>query len=551
METAEQREARIKRLEEARAARAGAAAPTGPVEVAPGRGDLRRTSVPVAPVGPVLPLPWIPQGGLDFMRTVDGRHVSFAHVFATQQWVAAAVMRMLTWSVRVPLKCYQRTGDDSRLRLRAGDHPVAAALASPAPGSFPARLTMDLLGPFLVHGNSTTEVDEGARGQIMFEAHDWRKTSALSLDANDPTSPIVGWQVWDSMGNVTRTISADAMIHAAWWSPLGPLGISPLQQLGATLRIEDAAMRYQQAQLRNGARPPSAIEATTEFLGLERSVRDALLEQLREDVTLLYSGPENQGRPALLPPGLQWKPVGHTSVEAELIEQRYISREEIAAVYQIPPPSLGDLRRATYSNIVELRQVAYTDGLGPPLVVIEQLLTSCFQNLLREMDLYVEFDFAGVLRGDFLKEVNALRSAIASGLMTPNEGRATINRPASDEPDADKLWMPFNNLWPMGTVPPANRQTRRQQQEQGAGGNAWREDEPRRHATAFIVAEHWRTHVDRERAAEYAAAAEIDRPEPPKQAPNEAHIKGDSLLKDLEAQFAAPAYDDEAEEATT
>jgi HK97 family phage portal protein len=287
---------------------------------------------------------------------------------------------------------------------------------------------------------------------------------------------IEGWDVYDVIGQRERSISADVAIHAKWWSPLGPEGVSPLRQLGTTLAIEDAATRYQRAQFRNGARPPSAIVADTEFLSLDKETRDVLLEQLREDVTRLYAGPENQGRPALLPPGLDWKPVGHTSREAELIEQRYIDGEEVGAVYQIPAPFLNDLRRATFSNITELRQVAYTDGLGPPLVIIEQALTAVWQELSRETDVYVEFDFAGVLRGDFLKEVNALRAAIGVGLMTPNEGRSVMNRPKSDEPRASQLWMPWNNLQPMGEAPPPNRAARRQQQQQQARVEANAED---------------------------------------------------------------------------
>jgi HK97 family phage portal protein len=500
MESAQQREERIARLEESRAARGYAgtgisaigALPDGPVEIAPGRGDLMRTSVPVGPSGPLMS-PWLTSGGpTNAVWTVDGRQVSFARIFSQQQWVAAAIMRMLTWSVRVPLKVYRRTGDDSRERLRDGEHPLASAIAHPWPGGYPAALTMALLGPFLVHGNSVIEMMEGRSGAIAFEPHDWRVT--IPQKATPGAMHIDGWKVYDEMGQAVRSFSADQAIHAKWWSPLGPEGISPLQQLGVTLRIEDAAMRYQQAQFRNGARPPSAITATTEFLGLEPEVRDKLLEQLREDVTVLYAGPENGGRPALLPPGLDWKPVGHTSREAELIEQRYIDREEIAAVFQIPPPMLGDLRRATFSNITELRQVAYTDGLGPPLVIIEQVLTSVYQELTRERDVYVEFDFAGVLRGDFLKEINALRAAIATGLMTPNEGRATINRPQSAEANADKLWMPWNNLWPMGTAPPQNRSVRRS----GAGTGA----EAAAERPVLHICTNWRTAVDAERAAQ-------------------------------------------------
>jgi len=457
METVQERNERIERLEAGRRERAQE--PTGPVEVAPGRGDLRRSSVSVPAMPMNFGLPWLGVAS-NTVWSVDGRVVSFAQIFSEQAWVAAAVMRMLTWSVRVPLKVYRRTGDDSRVRLRPSDHPLAAAIDNPWDRGYPAALTQALLGPVLVHGNSVTEVDEGRSGKITFTPLDWRFLTPVK-----PYGDIVSWRVAPQStgaGEATRDLSVDAALHVAWWSPLSPEGVSPLNQLGTTIALEDAATRYQKAQFRNGARPPSAIEATVEFLGLQPDVRDELIKNLREDVTAIYSGPDNAGRPALLPPGLSWKAVGHTSVEAELIAQRLIDREEVAAVYQIPPPMLGDLRRATFSNVTELRQVAYTDGLGPPLVLIEQVMTSgILRNLLREDDTYCEFDFSGVLRGDFLKEVTALRGAIGSALMTPNEGRSKMNLPRSTEPGADQLYLPMNNLQPLGTTPGPNRQQRR------------------------------------------------------------------------------------------
>ena len=117
---------------------------------------------------------------------------------------------------------------------------------------------------------------------------------------------------------------------------------------------------------------------------MERADRTVMMDQLREDVEELYAGPENAGKPALLPPGLDWKPIGHTAVEAELIDQRQVAREEVAAVYQIPPPMMGILDNATYSNIETQREMAYTMALGPPLVLIEQSLTSMIaRDLLR------------------------------------------------------------------------------------------------------------------------------------------------------------------------
>jgi phage portal protein BeeE len=126
----------------------------------------------------------------------------------------------------------------------------------------------------------------------------------------------------------------------------------------------------------------------------------------------------------------------------------------VCAVYQIPPPMLGILDKATYSNIETQREMTYTDSLGPPLVLIEQCLNAqVLRGLMRETEIFCEFDFAGVLRGDKLKEVQALRDAIQTALLTPNEARSIDNRPRSDNPAMDQFYLPMNNLAPVGEPP--------------------------------------------------------------------------------------------------
>jgi HK97 family phage portal protein len=455
VETPQERAERTRRLEDARAARRQSVA--GPLELAPGRGDLNRTS------GTFDPSLWpvAPNFGGGALELISGGRVSFAKLFATQPWVAAAVMRMLTWAVRVPLKAYRRTSEDSRERLRPGEHPLGEALVRPWERGNQAQLTMAFLGSLLVHGNGLVEVDEGRGGTLRFHPADWRYVAPIKAWRDS----IAGWKIAGELGEPARSVSADEMLHVAWWSACGPTGVSPLEQLGVTLAIEDAAQRYQKGVFKQGARPPSAITVTEKFLDKEiinPAERDKLLAQLRDDVQAIYGGPENAGRPALLPPGLDWKPVGHSAVEAELIDQRKVAAVEVAAVYQIPPPMLGQLERATYSNITELRQVAYTDGLGPPLVIVEQAINAQLVWPLYGPDIYVEYDFAGVLRGDRLKEIRALREAIGMALMTPNEGRAVLNAPRSEAPGMDEFYMPVNNLAPVseGGQPATRRRGR-------------------------------------------------------------------------------------------
>src|SRR4051794_8118393 len=137
--------------------------PTGTsIQIAAGRGDLRYNSVPFF------------AASHSSVALAAGRNISYAQLFATQPWIAAAVMRMITWAIRVPLKAYRRTGEDSRSRLDASEHPIARAVIDPWERGSQAQLLMALLGPLLVHGNALTEMQQGAREVIRFVPADWR-----------------------------------------------------------------------------------------------------------------------------------------------------------------------------------------------------------------------------------------------------------------------------------------------------------------------------------------------------------------------------------------
>jgi HK97 family phage portal protein len=358
---------------------------------------------------------------------------------------------MIRKACRVPLKVFRREGDDpaDRTLLMPGDHPVADAISAPWNRGSSVDFVQALLGPVLVHGNSATVIVQN-RDSITFESKDFRfcrpimpfrdRIAGFSFDYDQPAE--------------MEEVSIDKVLHVKWWSPAGPIGCSPLQQLGVTVQIEDAAQRWQRAMLHQGATPQGAVSMDPTFLGLKQSEREQIISQVRRDLREIYGGPENAGKPALLAPGMTWTTIGQSPVEADLIKQRLVTREEVAAVYGIPPPLLGILDRATYSNIQTQRDMTYTDVLGPPLVMLEQTVNAQLcRDLLQEPDIMVEFDFGAVLRGDPLAEIDALRDAIGTGLFTPNEGRAFLKMKGSDVPEMDEFWMPQNNLSPVGKPP--------------------------------------------------------------------------------------------------
>lgn len=420
-----------------------------PVELGPGRGDLQYSSMPFgggqAMIGGNMP------GQISLVNKV----VSYGDVFATQPLVAAAVTSMLLGAIRVPLKTYRRD-DGSPIRVRPGEHPLPTALEAPIVGpggdggrkGYQAELVLSLLGQMEIHGSGPAKVRSGAYDALQFELVDWRTLSA----ARDRDGRIRGWMQHFGGHSDPVPILHDELMLPKWWSPLDELGISPLQQLGTTLKIEDAAQRHQVATLKNSARPPSAITIDKDVLPKDAAERRTALKHMRTDMTDLYVGPDNGGRPVMLPPGTDWKPVGHSAVEAELIDQRKLNRDDIIAVYHVPPPMLGILDDATLANHDAQRDMFYTDCLGGPLMLIEQAFNA---HVVRDLlglgdEYYVEFDFGAVLRGDRLKEITALRLAVSNALYTPNEARQKLNMPTVKHEDADKLFLPANNLRPLG-----------------------------------------------------------------------------------------------------
>lgn len=404
-----------------------------PVEIGPGRGDLRRGSVPFA---------------LDLQRSVRlvERHVSYSRIFATQPVLAGPVNWLLRQSKRVPLKVYRRVEEDATMPLRPRDHPLAAAIAAPWPRGSQAQLVSFLLGSYAVHGNTVMPVDSGANNAIRFEPADWRFVIPIMPWRGE----IAGWEINTDQGEEQRkTRGADTVLHIHEYSPLGPFGISPLQQLGVTIAIEDALLRHQRATLQNGVRTSAAVKTTDDkFFGLDPAERKELMSQLREDIKDIQSGPENAGRPWLLPPGLDVTPFGQTAVEAQLIEQRKVNQREALTMYGVTPATQGIIERS--AELPEQRQMAISEGLAPPLMLIEACITSQIAHgLLGEDDVFVAFDFTQILRGDFLREVEALQKAVSVALMNPEEGRGRLGLPRTNLPEMEQFYMPRNNLIPV------------------------------------------------------------------------------------------------------
>ena len=97
---------------------------------------------------------------------------------------------------------------------------------------------------------------------------------------------------------------------------------------------------------------------------------------------------------------------------------------EICRIYRIPPHMIGDLEKATFSNIEQqsLNYVIYT--LRPWIVRWEQAVQT---QLLSELELqqgyYCKFNVDGLLRGDFNTRMSGYATARQNGWLSANDIR--------------------------------------------------------------------------------------------------------------------------------
>ena len=111
---------------------------------------------------------------------------------------------------------------------------------------------------------------------------------------------------------------------------------------------------------------------------------------------------------------------------AQFIASREFQVQDVSRIFRIPPPLLGDLSRATFSNIenLDLQMVKYT--IRPLVKRYEQEL----ELKLLKSDLgkiNIRFNLDGILRGDTASRSSYYTVMKQMKIMTTNEIRALEN----------------------------------------------------------------------------------------------------------------------------
>ncbi len=223
-------------------------------------------------------------------------------------------------------------------------------------------------------------------------------------------------------------------------TPLSPVGLAR-EAIGLGLALSEYGSRF----FSNDARPGIVLKHPG-------TLSDPAYKRLRESFEARHRGLSRSHRVALLEESMDVVTIGVPPEDAQFLETRKYQRSDIATLYRIPPHKIGDLERATFTNI-EHQAIEYVvDALRPWLVRWEQAILTQLIPSQEQAMIFAEFLVDGLLRGDTPSRYAAYATAINSGWMSRNDVRVLENMNPAD--GLDDFLVPLNMV-PSGSAGPA------------------------------------------------------------------------------------------------
>lgn len=315
----------------------------------------------------------------------------------------------------LPAYVYQRT---ARGRDVAEQHPLMRLIRN-GPNqhqSWPDFMEW-LVASTLLRGNGLAEIRTDRAGRLTgLVPIPWEWVSVQLLPTGRLVYDVVEiTSIYGGTGRPRRLLEGE-VLHLRDRSDDGLIGRSRLHRAAAVINAGLSIQEFAGALYRNGINPSGALE-------VEGKLNADQLKRLAEQFREAFGGSHNAAKAMVLDQGVKWKPVSISPEDAELLASRRFSTEELARLFDVPPPIIGDLSHGTFTNSETLiRFFAQSTLAGWCRKLEAEFARSVLSEMDRE-DHEVEIDLSGLLRGDPETRWKSHEIAVKNKILTPNEIR--------------------------------------------------------------------------------------------------------------------------------
>jgi len=284
-------------------------------------------------------------------RSGSGMHVTPDTALALTAVYACVRVRAESFAL-LPFRLYRTRPGGARQRV--ADHWLVRLFCrQPNRWQTPFQWREMLQSHLDLRGNAFNEIVEDGRGGIaeLRPLHPDRMTAEL-LGETD-------WRYrYQQRDGSFRILRRDQVWHLRGLGGNGIVGYNPIElareALGEALQYQSYAARF----FANNATPPAWIK----YPG---TIGDkAKREQLRESIQAAQTG-ANRGKLMVLDQGMELNALQVNLRDLQFLEARKDKVPEIARMFRVPPHKIGDLSKATFSNIEQQAIEFWQDAIQP------------------------------------------------------------------------------------------------------------------------------------------------------------------------------------------
>lgn len=351
-----------------------------------------------------------------------------------------ACVRLLSESIStLPLKIYVRQPDGSR--KAATDHPAYSILCRrPNSEMTPSRFMLMVVASICLRGNAFIEKKFIANRLVSLVP-----LLPQNMVVKRLTTGALEYKYTENGSE--RVIPVKNIMHIRGFGLDGVCGMMPMKTgrdvIGSAMAVEESAAKIFEQGLQSSG-----------FLSAENALSDEQRERLRGYMAA-FTGSKNAGKIMVLEGGLKYQGVTMNPEDAQMLESRSFSIEEICRWFRVPPFMVGHTtKQSSWASSLEGMNLQFlTHTLRPLLVNIEQEIGRCL--LDSDDEVFAEFSVEGLLRADSAGRAAYYTSALQNGWMSRNDVRRLENMPPIEGGDIYTVQLNLTQLKNLESSNPA------------------------------------------------------------------------------------------------
>lgn len=361
-----------------------------------------------------------------------------------QMTAVYACVRILSEAIAcLPLHLYKY--NESGGKEKAVKHPLYFLVhdePNPEMTSFIFRET--IMSHLLLWGNAYAQIIRNGKGEVIGLYP--LMPDRMKVDRDEKGKLYYEYTVISADPKIARgnestvKLKPEDVLHIPGLGFDGLVGYSPVAMCKNSIGLAIAAEEYGSKFYANGANPSGVLEHPG-------TLKDP--SKVRESWTQTFGGSHNAGKVAVLEEGMKYQPISIAPNEAQFLETRKFQIEEIARLYRIPPHMIGDLDRATFSNIENqsIEFVKYT--LDPWVSRIESSMNRRLLSDTEKGVYFFKFNLDGLLRGDYQSRMQGYAIGRQNGWMSANDIRELENLSPVPDEEGGNLYLVNGNMVPL------------------------------------------------------------------------------------------------------